>query len=174
MTFNATSPHIKRCLDAGLVQRIPLRPRAKPVRAILTWPEINRMLDGTDQHLGFPERLADKLIGIFIAGHYITLSQKSARDVDLEKLEKVDEVWSLCFRAPRPGWRLLGRFVEPGVFVGLKLYDRNELGDIPTYTEKAKCIITEWSAQLNIDPFRADDLGSYVGGVFRDVDQPEE
>jgi hypothetical protein len=132
------------------------------------------MLDGTDQHLGFPERLADRLIGTFIAGHYIRLSQKSARDADLEKLERVDEVWALCFRAPRPGWRLLGRFVVPGVFAGLKLYDRHELGEIPTYTTKARGIVTEWNAQIGIEPFRANDLGTYVGGVFRDVDAPEE
>jgi hypothetical protein len=140
----------------------------------MVWPEINRMLDGADVHLGFPARLADRLVGIFIAGHYITMSQKSARDVDLEKLERIDEVWALCFRAPRPGWRLLGRFVQRGVFAGLKLYERNELKSVANYTEKANGIIAEWNSQLGLEPFRAHDLGSYVGGVFRDVDQTEE
>jgi hypothetical protein len=37
-----------------MVLRQPLRPVADPVRAILIWPDVNRMLDGTDQHLGFP------------------------------------------------------------------------------------------------------------------------
>jgi hypothetical protein len=132
------------------------------------------MLDGSDVRLGFPARLADRVIGVFVAGQYLTLSQKSAPDVDMEKLENVDEIWALCFRAPPPGWRLLGRFVEATVFVGLKLYDRHELADIKTYTEKANTVITEWNAMLGILPFRASSLGEYVRGVFRDVDQPEE
>lgn len=174
LTFNATSPHIARCQTVGLVRRKPLRPIAEPIRTLLVWPEIDRLLDGSDVRLGFPARLADRLIGVFIAGYYLTLSQNSAPDVDLEKLEDVDEVWALCFRQPKPGWRLIGRFVESTVFAGLKLYDRHELAYIPTYTEKANAVITEWNAMLGIPPFRAQTLGEYVGGIFSDVDQPEQ
>jgi|HubBroStandDraft_4_1064222.scaffolds.fasta_scaffold758436_2 hypothetical protein len=157
-----------------MVLRQPLRPVADPVRAILIWPDVNRMLDGTDQRLGFPDRAADRLIGQFIAGHYVSVSQKSAPGVDLERLERVDEVWVLCFRAPRPGWRLMGRFIEPKVFVGLKLYERGELGAIANYTARADDVIKEWNAVIEREPFRSPDLGAYVGGVFNDVDQPQD
>lgn len=64
---------------------------------------------------------------MFAAGHLVTVSRRSAPGVDLEQLEDQDEVWSLCFRRPRPGWRLLGRFLERDVFVGLRLYERHFL-----------------------------------------------
>jgi hypothetical protein len=132
------------------------------------------MLDGADHHLGFPDRAADHLIARFIAGHYISVSQKSAPRVDLERLQRVDEVWVLCFRAPKPGWRLIGRFIEPKVFVGLKLYERGELGTIAKYTVKAEDVIKEWNAVIERGPFRSPDLGAYVCGVFNDVDQPQD
>jgi hypothetical protein len=102
------------------------------------------------------------------------VSQKSVPRVDLERLERVDEVWVLCFRAPRPGWRLMGRFIEPKVFVGLKLYERDELGTIANYTARAEQVIKEWNAVIKREPFRSPDLGAYVGGVFNDVDQPQD
>ena len=92
----------------------------------------------------------------------------------MEKLEIVDEVWALCFRSPPPGWRLLGRFLEPMVFVGLRLYERHELGTREKYTAKANEVINDWSQTFGpIPPFRAANLGSYVDGVFRDVDEPD-
>jgi len=140
----------------------------------LIWPEISELLDGADVGTGFPHRSADALIGTFIAGHLLLLSQRSS-NADMEKLEIVDEVWALCFRAPRPGWRLLGRFLEPRVFVGLRLYERHQLGSRKKYSAKANEVINDWNKALgSIPPFRANALGTYVGGVFRDVDGQEE
>jgi hypothetical protein len=52
---------------------------------------------------GFPHLCTDLIVGRFVEGHFLIVSRKSAKYVDLEQLEDLDEVWALCFRKPRPG-----------------------------------------------------------------------
>lgn len=138
------------------------------------WPGIAETFATGGNRLEFPHQAADKLVGIFIAGQLLLLSQNSAEGVDMERLENVDEVWALCFRRPIPGFRLLGRFIEAKVFVGFRLYDRNTLDGIATYTAFANEVIADWKKAFGTkDPYRTYRLESYVGGVCRDVDQPE-
>jgi len=139
------------------------------------WPQIAETFATGGDRLEFPHRAADRLIGIYVAGQYLRLSQRSAADVEMEKLENVNEVWALCFRQPVPGFRLLGRFIEATVFVGFRLYDRHTLEGVPTYTALANEVINDWTNVFGkIDPFRATGLESYVGGVCRDVDKTED
>lgn len=177
MTYKATSLNIKRGLSAGLIERKPLRPINHPVRCILVDPEVAKVLDGEDISLGFPVAASDALLGAFIAGHVLTVTQrglstpKKGRQVDLEKLENVDEVWALCLRKPPPGWRILGRFLEQNLFVGLKIYPRHELGTIAKYTQAASEIEKEWASYFGaIPPLRSSKMGDYLGEIFRDVD----
>lgn len=166
MTFNATSLNLARALKVGFVERDALRSTHPKARALVVIPRIGELLDGEDISLGFPNVAADVIVGRYLAGHLVTVSRKSAADVDLEKLENVDEMWALCFRRPRPGWRLFGRFLEKDLFVGLRLYDRNTLGNIPTYTKYAEETINDWKDKFGpIEPLRSNDLADYLSGV---------
>jgi hypothetical protein len=159
-------------LQLGFVERIPLRPVAEPRRSLLLKPEINDVLDGTDVRTGFPHIEADKVVGRFITGHLLCVTRKSAKDADLEQLEDVDDVWALCFRKPRPGYRLLGRFLARDMFVGFRLYDRHTLDGKKVYSARAAEIIDSWKRDFgSLNPLRSKDLSAYLGGVVRDVDQ---
>jgi hypothetical protein len=174
LTFSATSLKRQRALRLGFVERVPLRPLANPARSLLLKPEIRDILDGSDVRLGFPHREADKIVGRYVAGYLLSVTRKSAEDADLEQLEDLDDVWALCFRRPRPGYRVLGRFLERDMFVGFRLYDRHTLDGKKVYTARAAEIIHDWKRDFgSIDPLRSKDLTAYLGGVFRDVDQED-
>jgi hypothetical protein len=174
LTFSATSVKGQWAVGLGFVERIPLRPLANPARSLLLKPEIGDILDGVDVRLGFPHREADKIVGRYVAGYLLSVTRKSAEDADLEQLEDLDDVWALCLRKPRPGYRLLGRFLERNMFVGLRLYDRHTLDGKIVYTARAAEIIDDWKRDLgSIEPLRSQDLNAYLSGVFRDVDQED-
>lgn len=120
--------------------------------------------------------MADRVIGWFIAGWRLRVSRKSAKNVDLEQLEDLDDVWALCFREPKPGWRLLGRFLEQDVFVGIRLYERTYLGNKKNYHRIASEIPSSWEAELaSLQPLRSTELSAYLSGsVYVDVDKKEE
>jgi hypothetical protein len=126
--------------------------------------EISGVLDGG--HRSFPHVAADTLITRFLAGQMLTYSgerRKWGRRGDgptLERLEGLDEIWTLCFRKPPPGWRLLGRFLEKGVFVGLKLIDKHDLAG--NYSSVAGDVINEWERLFNISPLRSASVDDYV------------
>lgn len=106
-----------------------------------------------------------------MAGHTMNVSRKSAPRVHLEKLEKVDEIWALCFRKPAPGWRLFGRFIERDTFVGTELYDRNVLGKKSNYTQLAQAEAGLWNRRFPGLPYLSSpDLADYLTGVYFDVD----
>lgn len=171
MTFKATTLNTIRIKRAGFAVRTPLRPLDKPFRCILLENETAELLDGSDVETGFPHVAADAIVGRFVAGQLILVSGKSNDNADLEQLEGVDEVWALCFRKPRPGWRLFGRFSEPKVFVGLGAFDRHRLGRRSNYTSVALAMIEKWNEKFpGVEPFRAATLGEYVSGVYRNVD----
>ncbi len=114
------------------------------------------------------------IVARYLAGHLMTVSRRSAPRVDLEKLENIDEIWALCFRKPKPGWRLFGRFLAQDIFLGLRMYDRNELGSVENYTRLAEETVGDWDARFKgIPPLRSNNLTDYLSGeMYRDVDEP--
>ncbi|MGE3990979.1 hypothetical protein [Pseudorhodoplanes sp.] len=143
---------------------------------LLVTPEIDAMLDG-HTHLGvFPTIEAEILFGVFSAGHLVRLSRKKTKQKpDLEMLDGYDEVWAMCIRKPRPGWRILGRWFDEiegqRVFVALRAWDKNKL--FATYPTAAQEVTDDWDELFGgISPKRATELGEYVGGVYNDLDKP--
>jgi hypothetical protein len=89
---------------------------------------------------------------------------------ELERLEGLDEAWVMCFRKPRPGWRLLGRFMARDHFVALAAYARDALKTRKRYEQAAQQMIDQWRAMFGaIEPFRGDNPAAYLSGVVRDV-----
>lgn len=140
-------------------------------RWILVDPRIDALLDGHLDFGSFPQVDCELLIGRFSAGHLVTVSRRFTKaKPDVERLANADEVWALCPRRPPPGWRILGRFAAPGCFIGLRAWDKNRLA--AHYVQAAAEVIEDWRELFGqMPPLRSEDLGSYLGGVFRDVDQ---
>ena len=91
---------------------------------------------------------------------------------DLERLEGLDEVWALCFRRPRPGWRVFGRFLQRDLFIGLLAYDRVVLNGGPTYSTRAAAVAPQWQKVFGaIQPFRGNRIEDYLSGTVRDADE---
>lgn len=171
LTHNATSATVALAIKAGLVPYRPLRPFGMTVRGVLVTPEVLAVLQGHTRPHGFPSADAEVVISRFMAGHLMNVSRKSAPGVHLEQLEKVDEVWALCFRKPPPGWRLFGRFIEQDTFVGTALYDRYVLSTRPKYTRFAMAEAEEWSRRFPGLPYlTSPDLADYLTGVYYDAD----
>jgi hypothetical protein len=151
-----------------------VRPKADQVRRLIVRPEMDLLLKGAKPETGFPHYKADFLFGTYAAGYLVTVSLigNSKAKPDLERLEDLDEVWALCFRKPRPGWRFLGRFAQRNQFIGLRAYDRHALGPKRSYHKKAEQIIDDWKAVLgDLEPLRGKSVSDYLSGVWRDVDQ---
>jgi hypothetical protein len=120
----------------------------------------------------FPSVEAERLLSTFCKGNLVTVSE-TAKTSDVEKLMGLDEAWAFCFRKPRPGWRVFGRFIEANVFIGLRAYDRIDLGSaIGRYGAMAQAMIDEWDRILpDVPPLRAAGISGYVNGVIRNVDE---
>jgi hypothetical protein len=175
LTFNTTSLPLARALRHKLLLvRQPLRPLTQDAkRFLLVTPEIDALLDGHLKFGEFPAREAEIVIGRFVAGHLMRVSQKFTKNnPDVEKIVGANEVWAVCLRRPSPGWRLLGRwYEEPSqhVFVALRAWDKIKL--FPQYGEAANEVIDDWTELFGATaPRAAVNLGDYVGGVFSDVD----
>ena len=126
--------------------------------------------------MGLPSVGVAATIGRFVAGHVITVSQKlrpkkwKGPDIDLEQLEGLDEAWVLCYRRPRPGWRLFGRFIEHDALGLFAVKDRRDIGN--DYETPARDMIAEWEKWLpSQEPHRGDDLRAYISGSFYNVDE---
>ncbi len=87
----------------------------------------------------------------------------------LERIHGVEEVWAMCYRTPPPGWRLFGRFLAKGVFVGLTLLEKHDL--VGKYEEIGKDVISKWKNLFDIDPIKSDNLEDYIGHVWVNRDQ---
>jgi hypothetical protein len=172
LTFNSTSLHDGLLREAGFVERTPLRP-IQEKRRIFLIPEIDHFLTTNDPY--FPRATAEATMLRFRAGFLITVSRKmGVHKPDLEKLVGPDEVWVLCFRSPRPGGRLLGRFLEKDIFVGLGIYLREDLGGAE-YELAAANAVNQWAALLGpAQPIRSDDLDDYISATYRDMDDDDE
>jgi hypothetical protein len=145
------------------------------VRHLYVARAIADLIDGSDPETRFPSVEATVVTDRYMAGHLMIVSLTEARNPpksrpDLERLEGLDEMWVMCFRRPRPGWRLLGRFLAERHFVAVRAYDRHDLGGKMSYEAKAKAMVADWDALFpGTPPFRADTVEDYVGGVWRDV-----
>lgn len=141
---------------------------------MLVTPEIDALLDGRLALGEFPDWEAERLIARFSAGWLVTVSRRRTRQrPDLERLDGFDEIWALCPRKPRPGWRLFGRFYEPGVLTCLRAWPKDRL--IGRYHEAAAAVVNDWCELFGDRPAHSGpQLGDYLGGgLFRDVDQDD-
>lgn len=176
MTFNTTSLPLARALRRRtILERQPIKPfpGVIPIRVLLVTPEIDALLDGYVEGGLFPDYSADRLIAAYTAGWLMTVSRKKTnKKPSLEMLEGHDDVWALCARTPRPGWRLLGRFYEKDVFVALRPWGKIRLSR--NYPSAAAEVIEDWKELFGAQPpHRSANLGDYLSGVFRDVDEEE-
>jgi hypothetical protein len=155
-----------------IVERKPIRPLGGAVRRLSVSVEVADLLDGHTAFGNFPAVEAEKMIGIFCAGQYITISRRKNKvRPDLERLEGFDEVWSFCLRRPVPGWRLLGRFYQKDHLVLVRGWDKHKL--FKQYNMAAEQVINDWKVLTGTDAAHSGDWYSgYLSGVIRDVDEP--
>lgn len=155
-----------------IVTRKPLRPLGGAVRRLSVSTDVADLLDGRTAFGNFPAFEAERMIGIFCAGGYLTISRKKNKvRPDLEKLEGLDEIWSFCLRRPVPGWRLLGRFLQKDHLILLRGWDKHKLFN--QYEKASKQIIEDWNALFGTEVAHGGDWYSgYLSGVIRDADEP--
>lgn len=155
-----------------IVERKPSQPWGAPVRRLSVSTDVADLLDGKTAFGDFPEFEAERLIGIYCAGQLTTISQKrNVRRPDLERLEGCDEVWSFCFRKPKPGWRLLGRFYGKDHLILLRGWDKHKL--FKRYAEASQQIIDDWQDLFGTKVAHSGEWYSgYLSGVIRDADEP--
>lgn len=144
-------------------------------RLLFVVPEIEATLQGAGPP-GFPEAEATSVNDRFMVGHVISISRERRRTAVLKKVEGVDAVWSLSYRKPKPGWRLLGRFLERDVFVGLSLQPRARLGaDATAFTVAAQAVVSHWQALFpGLDPESSDAADDMLSPLYWDLDDDEE
>jgi hypothetical protein len=129
------------------------------------------MLDGHLSYGLFPAVRAEILIGIFSAGHLLTVTRRMPRKRERPDLEQVvgqDEVWALCIRVPAPGWRLFGRWYEQNTFIAFRAWDKHRLAG--RYAEASQEVIEDWTDEFGAQPVhRGNHLEDYVGGVLNEL-----
>ncbi len=149
----------------------PRQPHAEQIRWLLVTPQIEDLLRGRTEFGVFPEREAEIVIGRYAAGHLLTVSRQITEErPDIEQVVGADEVWALCFRRPRPGWRLLGRFYQRDIFVALRAWDKHELSG--KYDEAAAEVVGDWKTMFGDHPAcTGNSISEYMSGVLKDVDE---
>ena len=172
MTFNTTFLSLERAVKNGaLMKRSPERPQFEDhKREFFFRPELAALFNGGSSSR-FPALEWEKLIGAYCAGWSLTVSFKfTKKKPDLERLASFCEVWALCPRKPKPGWRVFGRFVQPGCFVALSAWPKVELFE--RYDEAAADVISRWRDIFGEqDPYSGGVAEDYLTGVCRNVDQ---
>lgn len=140
-------------------------------RRLLVVPQIDAILDGHVYHGLFPATETERLVGVFSAGQLVTVSRKfTKKKPDVEQIVGLQEVWALCARRPKPGWRLLGRWFAKDVFIALRAWDKTEL--FGKYPAAGQDVIDDWMELFGNQPAHSGpNVGDYLGGVFRDVDE---
>lgn len=150
-----------------------LRPQAER-RTVYVLPDILAKIRAPDHEPMFPRASAESLVGRFRSGGFIGISRQMEVEADLKLMVGVDEIWALCFRSPRPGGRLLGRFIERDLFVGLGLFTREELAGT-AYTERGNEAAAEYERLLPHSPtVRSADLNDYLSPHFKDLDDDDD
>lgn len=134
-------------------------------------PHLDATLDGLPVRGVFPSVPAEILVGIYAAGHRLTVTRRMPGKKDRPDLEQIidaDEVWALCVRKPAPGWRLLGRWYDKNVFVALRAWDKHKLAG--HYEEACDEVIADWTEEFGVQtPHRGNNLNDYVGGVLNEL-----
>jgi hypothetical protein len=155
------------------LERESLKRLGDPERYVLLDPRIDALLDGRIQYGLFPQWATERLIAEFSAGWRVRVSRKKTKlKPDVERLEGYDEIWALCVRARAgpPGWRILGRFYEKNVFIGLRAWDKRHL--FSHYPQAAQEVIDDWKGLFGAQaPLRSqqDDLNEYLS-KWEDID----
>jgi hypothetical protein len=143
-------------------------------RRLFLSPEIASVLRETE-NATFDFRELRNVIRSFLAGHFVTVSLTGAArtKADFKRLTGLNEIWTLCSRKPRSEqYRILGRFADKDIFVGLALFDRETLGNRNNYHMLAQTAETEWNRILpGRKPFAGRSVEAYFGGVYRNVDE---
>lgn len=175
MTFNSTYLHLGTAVANGqLIERHPIKGET-PLRRLFVTPNVANVLDGQAvPDGGFPEAEAIVVMDSFMKrwNMFVTLTYKKRARPDLERLDDLDEVWAMCFRKPRPGWRLLGRFVQKDSFVGLGLYDRRDLSTRAKYVSAATQAIVDWKAIFGgLAPLNGQGPDDYLSVPFLDLNE---
>jgi hypothetical protein len=139
--------------------------------------EIDDALSGVAGISDFFDPRFGALVERYIAGLYVTGSmQGDPRKLgpDFERLLNVDEVWVMCFRAPRFNqWRVMGRFIAHNEFVGLALYQRRFLDGEHKYQGYAEAFVSHWANSLPRAPiFRGSAIEDYISKPVRDPYAP--
>jgi hypothetical protein len=93
------------------------------LRALMLAPTLRAVMAGAEPMPGFNHGIANSVASRFVRELPLKVGMERARDgSDIRRLEGADEVWSLCARYKGPGgkgWRILGRFIERDIFIGL-------------------------------------------------------
>jgi hypothetical protein len=129
----------------------------------------------------FPARAAAAVLGDFMRGQSLSVSQKrrprwrlrKAEQPQLERLEDVDEVWAICLRKPGAGWRLVGRFLECDALVVFRVADKRDIGI--DYGPISSDIQKDWEKYFGTQqPCTGGWIHGYVSGVHYDVDEKKQ
>lgn len=137
--------------------------------------EIDGIFNGNSRKTdGFPQTAADLLILDFVGSRSINISRVQAKrrrfpEIHLEQIVGHDEIWALCVRKPRPGWRFFGRFLERDALVLLKPHHKATAGN--DYKGIANDVIESWKLLFGDQPpLRKANLAEYLTGPYFDVD----
>jgi hypothetical protein len=149
------------------------------IRGILCPHTLDLQLCGKDPQHGLPSLPVTVTIGKFVGGRALAISRRKrrrrwrGRDIELEQLEGMDEVWVLCFRRPGAGWRLLGGFLEQDALALFRIKDKRDIGN--NYEAAASEVISDWQALLgDLRPCTGVNLSAYISGAHYDVDENAE
>lgn len=177
LTSISTTPHGAKA-DLRALGFEKVRPRVLDgVERNEIWvrPWMLEHFGGQRTDTGFPDFRADALNARIIQGYDFTVSLlgDSSKEPEVEKLENLHEAWAICYRTPKPGWRLLGRLYGQGTFVASDLKDRHELGNRENYHRIATAAMADLDAVITcVPPFVGMGEKDYFLGLVRNVDKP--
>ncbi|WP_162239267.1 hypothetical protein [Methylobacterium sp. Leaf100] len=140
---------------------------------VLPW--MLSILDGQSAAIGFSDRHADAQNSLIIHGYYfrVSLAGDSSKKPDVERLRDLSEAWTICYRKPKPGWRLFGRLYARGLFIGTDMRDRHDVGTTKAYTAAAIAAVGDLERRLpGIPPCQGNEVGDYFLGLASNVDKP--
>lgn len=173
MTLKATSAWLQRLQVAGFVEYECGKSGLAAKRRLFVPSSIYTVLSGgSSQPLGFPCAAADIMFTRYRAGYIVHCTRKPTGRGDFKWLKDHDEVWVMCFKGAGSVWRMLGRFAQPNLFVGLFNVERGELAPWSAYQAKAKETVGEWECCFpKCEPFRGSKFEDYLGNMVFNEDE---
>lgn len=164
-------------LDATL-ESIPapkLLKLGEPSRKLVTHPTIAHIIKNEIDLDQRPRPQMAALIQRYVARKYlgVSLDGNSKKLPDFERYKNGTEIWGMCFRdVPQSQWRLLGRFRSKDEFVGLALYQRDQLGKGKVYNEVIKGVELLWANLFpSVDFVSGASIDDYLSGPCQDLDK---